>query len=160
MGPLKGRGGGAPMSPVGFKKCLSHYMSLSLICAHVTYRIQGPFACHYIFLKTCRMSIRPMSHVKFKKLPCCPVEFRGRGPCLSTIMSSKSANASFPWFHKSPWGPIYIPTAKGGGVSKLIHISQYLFRYTSLWTFPGDVPLCKLQNGCPLHSVSGLGWQQ
>ena len=30
-----------------------------------------------IFLLPCRMSLRPMSHVEFKK---CPVEFRGQGP--------------------------------------------------------------------------------
>ena len=52
------------MSPVGFKKCQSH-MSL-------------------YFLKPCHMSISSMSRVEFKKQPCRPVDFRGRGPFLST----------------------------------------------------------------------------
>ena len=34
-----------------------------------------------IICSPCHMSQSPMSHVKFKKCPCGPVDFRGQGPC-------------------------------------------------------------------------------
>ena len=48
------------MSPVDFKKY--------------------PCRMSLYFVKPCRMSIGSMSHVKFKKLPYCPIEFKGQGP--------------------------------------------------------------------------------
>ena len=64
------------MSPVDFKKCQCR-MPLSLIkftpMTNVEYK-----------KKPCHMSLHfltsSVSHVKFKKLLCRPVEFKGRGP--------------------------------------------------------------------------------
>ena len=39
-----------------------------------------PMSCPLSFFL---MSLGPMSHVKFKKYPCCRVEYRGQGPYLS-----------------------------------------------------------------------------
>ena len=76
------------MSPVDFKKYQCR-MSLSLIYAHVTCRIQEIALSHAtIFLKPCRMSISSLSHVEFEKWPCRPVEFRGQWPSYCMFLIS------------------------------------------------------------------------
>ena len=67
------------MSPVDFKKCQCR-MSLSVFKALSPVDFKK-WPCHMslYFLKPCRMSLGPMSHVKFKKQPCRYVDFRGQG---------------------------------------------------------------------------------
>ena len=42
--------------------------------------LEKPISLVTIFLSPRRMSLGPMLYVKFKKCPCCCVDFRGLGP--------------------------------------------------------------------------------
>ena len=67
------------MPHVNFKKWQNR-MSLSLIFRNITCQLLKKAVSHVIIIfSSCRMSLSPMSHVKFKKVPCRPVDFRGQG---------------------------------------------------------------------------------
>ena len=77
-------------------------MSL-LRCSHVTYRIKEiPHVVSLIFFL---MSLGYMSHVNFKKCPCCRIEFRGRGPLfrLRTVMSWSFGGKPHPTLRRPLW---------------------------------------------------------
>ena len=69
------------MSHVDFLKW-QYRMSLLLIfhkCDMSNLR-NSHVSCHFLCLPPCRISLSLMSHVEFKKIPCCSVEFMGQGP--------------------------------------------------------------------------------
>ena len=73
-----------------------------------------------IILNPCRVSLSPMSHVEFKKSPCCPVDFRSLGPYMSPQPGKHKMRVLF--FHG------YISTASSGTHCQL----QLSFTHSSL----------------------------
>ena len=74
---------GVPMSHVDFKKWQCH-MSLSLLFLYVICRIyETRMSYNYVSIFWTNLSHVTNPNVRFKKWPCRPVKFRGRGPSYS-----------------------------------------------------------------------------